>query len=505
MNRRDFLRMLALTSLAPGPFLSVARARSTSPNLILISIDSLRADHLGCYGYPKPTSPSIDALAKEGFLFRNAVSTTTWTLPAHISMLTALYPQVHQVVGDGHRLNPNAVVCTEILKQHGYRTAGFVSAPLLSSVFGYNQGFDIYDDYTIRFPSLEDSHQGATAPDLHAQVGKWIEGNYHDPFFLFLHYWDVHYDYAPPPPFDTLFDPNYTGEISGRDFFHDPRIVEGMPARDLQHVLALYDGEIAFTDSYIGRLFELLKRLGIYENSIIVVTSDHGDEFFEHGCKGHRNNLFDETLCVPLIIKFPHGNLRPDLGPRLPLGTRIAEQVSIVDIVPTFLDCLGIDPGMTFDGRSLMPLLLTAAADARTARPRFERYVFAELYKAMQCLRTNRYKYLRIPDRYHSKDGEGFNMARPRGRLLSRVLEQAQQNHGLQAGEREAVFLLDLMQDPAEQTNLALAQPDRVVEFHRLLTAWLAGAETRAVDLPSLSIEHDERMREALKSLGYID
>ena len=166
INRRDFLKRLAGISAVPFfLFLSNAVGQEHPPNVVLISIDSLRADHLGCYGYPKATSPNIDALANKSVFY--AISTTTWTLPAHISMLTSLYPEVHQVIHDGNKLSDKAVVCAEIMKEAGYLTAGFVSGPYLSSKFGYNQGFDLYDDYTINYSSNEESHRGITAPKVH--------------------------------------------------------------------------------------------------------------------------------------------------------------------------------------------------------------------------------------------------------------------------------------------------------------------------------------------------
>ncbi|HIE26324.1 TPA: hypothetical protein EYP66_03460 [Candidatus Poribacteria bacterium] len=490
INRRDFLKRLVGLSAAPFLFfLSDAMGQEQPPNVILISIDSLRADHLGCYRYPKTTSPNIDSLANEGVVFTNAISTTTWTLPAHISMLTSLYPEVHQVIHDGKKLSDRAVVCAEIMKEAGYLTAGFVSGPYLSSKFGYNQGFDLYDDYTINYSSNEASHHGITSPQIHRQVIKWLKQSYRSPFFLFIHYWDVHYDYAPPPPFDAMFDPDYTGTITGEDYERNERINPQMPKRALEHIIALYDGEIAFTDSYIGKLMKHLKHLGVYDNTMIILTSDHGDEFFEHGHKCHRNNLFDETLRVPLIIKFPSGRGGP--ASLNPLRRRLNQQVSIVDIVPTFLDYLGITPDSALDGQSLMPLI----ADAETlahSKP----YCFADLHGLMKCVRTNQFKYIHIARQQKSRK-KGM-----RRFSLHRLFDKLKEHHDMRVGEKTLLF--DLQYDPEERHNLAASNPEIQIKMHRILMNWLSEAKILAANIGKSNFEYDEDLKRKLTDLGYI-
>jgi len=495
INRRDFLKRFAGVSAAPlFLFLSNARSQELTPNIVLISIDSLRADHLGCYGYSKTTSPNIDTLANEGIVFTNAISTTTWTLPSHISMLTSLYPEVHQVIHDGKKLSDTAVVCSEIMKEAGYLTAGFVSGPYLSSEFGYNQGFDLYDDYTINYSSNEESHKGITSTKIHQQVTKWLEKNYRNPFFLFIHYWDVHYDYAPPPPFDTMFDPNYKGTITGKDFARNERINPEMPKRDLEHIISVYDGEIAFTDSYIGKLMQYLKHLGIYENTMVILTSDHGDEFFEHGSKGHRRNLFDETLKVPLIIKFPSANSISDLFRHL--RKRINQQVSIVDIVPTFLDYLGITPGITLDGQSLLPLM---ASDIKVDTNSLKPYRFADLHGFMKCVRTNQFKYIHIAHRKPAREKETRTFS------LHRLFDKIRDIHDdIKVEEKERTLLFDLQNDPKELHNLERSNPELKIEMHHFLMNWLNEAKILAKNIGKSDFEYDENLKKKLKDLGYI-
>jgi len=428
------------------------------PNIILISIDSLRPDHLKCYGYFRNTSPNIDGLANDGVMFTDSVSTTTWTLPAHISMLTSLYPEAHQVIHDGVRLSEKATVCSEILQTAGYVNAGFVSGPYLHSRFGYNQGFDIYDDYTINFSSNEEAHRGITSPRIHKRISSWLEQNYKQPFFLFLHYWDVHYDYIPPAPFDTMFDKYYKGDISSRNFEHNWRINPSMPKRDLEHIIALYDGEIAFTDSYIGKLLRMLKELGIYDNTMIIFTADHGDEFFEHGEKGHRKNLFDTTLKVPLIIKFPNNRWA---------GHQVEHQAGIVDIVPTFLDYLDINPKVILQGKSLLPLITEEKQEDKS-------YYFADLHGNPKCVRTGQYKYIIFWER------RSFFW------------------------NRKHPSLFDLSNDAEEQNNIAESNSEVKDRLHEVLMDSVDSSRIIAGNIGKSQAQYSEDFVKKLKDLGYI-
>jgi len=337
------------------------------PNVLLISIDSLRADRLGCYGNPRDTSPRIDALARRGVLFTNAWSTTSWTLPAHVSLLSG-----RSLLGHGvreARMIPASVpMLAEVMRSMGYQTAAFVSAPWLSSRFGFDRGFDLYDDFSVPFTPDRESRMRAqatlSAPLLAPAIEKWLRQTAKPPFFLFLHYFDVHYDYSPPAPYDSMFDPSYDGPITGKRFHADPRIRPGMAKRDLDHLLALYDGEIRFTDDHIGRVLDLMQELGFLESTFIVLTADHGDEFFEHGGKGHHRTLYEEVLRVPLILSWPG---------RLAEGLMVEEPVSIVDVLPTILATLGQAPPKGAEGISLIP-----AATGR--RPLPTRALVSELY-----------------------------------------------------------------------------------------------------------------------------
>lgn len=417
------------------------------PNVLLISIDSLRADHLGAYGYARQTSPNLDALSREGVVFENAVSTSTWTLPAHISMLTSLYPEVHGVDRNSTRLGEEAILGSEVFQQGGFATGAVVSGPFLGSYFGYAQGFDLYDDQTISFESDQASHRGVTSQGVHGRAVEWLRTRPDKPFFLFLHYWDVHYDYDPPPPFDTRFDPDYQGEVNGRY----GQIHPDMDPRDLEHILALYDGEIAYVDSYLGRLFQFLRHQDLWDQTLILVTSDHGDEFFEHGVKGHRKNLHQVTLQVPLLVKLPWGRFA---------GSRVSSPVGIVDLAPTMLEVAGLEVPAEFNGRSLLPLL-----EGRRQR----RYYFADLEGKQKAVLVDGWKLI---NRHRTKTG--------------------------------ATQLFDLKNDPGERRNLAGAEDQKLVRLEEIQAEWLR--LVAASERPeATTFEYQEELKEVLRSLGYLD
>jgi arylsulfatase A-like enzyme len=328
------------------------------PNIVLISIDSLRADHLGCYGYSRNTSPVIDQLARTGILFPNTFSTSSWTLPAHVSMLTSLDMPTHGVIKDDLKMGDNVKTLAQVLKNNGYATAGFISSVFVHGIYGFDRGFDTYEDLSSEpwivkrnpdspnvteaiFSSVDDT----TSPRLTRRVAQWLRENKKKaPVFLFVHYFDVHFDYAPPQPYRDMFDPDYTGTVSARNFFYNEDINPNMSRNDLDHVIALYDGEIRFVDEHIGKLLDLLKENCLDQNTILIITSDHGDEFFEHGHKGHQYTLYDEVLRIPLIIHWPG---------HLPEGKTATGMAGIIDIMPTVLDLAGINPPDTMMGTSL--------------------------------------------------------------------------------------------------------------------------------------------------------
>ena len=387
MKKYLFLLVVSIIFVQPGYI--TAAPGDGPPNILLISIDSLRADHLGCYGYDKDTSPVLDSLAASGALFENTISTTSWTLPAHMSLLTSMDISVHGVGRDGVSLHPSIGTVTQRLKKEGYATACFCSSPYMNPAFGFDRGFDLYRNIDLEDEKIKDTilpppeerdavHEDITSPRITDLAIDWLENHHSRPFFLFLHLWDVHYDYIPPAPYDRLFDPDYQGGIDGKDYIHNDEVNPEMDPRDLNHIIALYDGEIAYVDHHIGLIVKKLKKLRIFDRTLIVVTADHGDEFFEHGGKGHRNTLYDEVTMIPLIVHFPD---------EISMAVRILNQVSIIDIAPTILDLAGITVPGQMQGSSLAPLLKEKTIPD-------DRYAMLELGSILRALRSKSAKLL---------------------------------------------------------------------------------------------------------------
>jgi arylsulfatase A-like enzyme len=437
-------------------------ANAKPPNILLVSIDSLRPDHLHSYGYPRETSSVIDQLAAEGARFTTVVAPTSWTLPSHITLLTALPPELHGVIQSWMQLKPGPVSVAEVLWQRGYETVGFVSGPFLKADYGFARGFDHYDDYTAVASSHELSHGAVTSPDLFALVRGWLQGwdssGRERPFFLFLHMWDVHYDYTPPPPYDRLFDPDYTGTITGENFERGVHIHPEMDPRDIEHLVALYDGEIRYTDHYLGKILDLFREGDFLDDTIVVVTSDHGDEFFEHRNKGHRKALYDETILVALVIRYPR---------LIAPGTTVEGQVRLMDVAPTLLGLAGVEPLSGFGGseghaQDLGPLLRE-----NQSAPVAPLTAYSHLHAQWASVRTEDSKLI-------------MSLSDP------------------------AVYeLYDLVNDPGEHTSLIPKRPDLAEKLESELTVWRT-ARRRG---PSYSrdFELSEEHIRQLRALGYID
>jgi arylsulfatase A-like enzyme len=318
---------------------------------VIVAVDSLRPDHLGCYGYPRPTSPQLDSLAAGGVLFERVIGQASWTTPSFGTILTGLYPSQHGALALNNMLRPTVPTLAALLEARGYATAGIVNAPALSPDYGFARGFDSYD---IAEPESRDARETSRL------ALAWLDRNPGGPFFLFLHYFDAHLPYAPQPGYDRFGDPGYEGAVGDRfdpDLLAPDRetLLASMvtwSAADWDRVKSLYDGEIRSTDQAIGMLLRGLKARGLGRNTLIVFLSDHGQEFFEHGAYGHGHSLYGEVLRVPLVIS---------LEGRLPQGVRVGSQVRLVDVVPTVLDVLGYEGPPDLEGVSLVPCAMGKA------------------------------------------------------------------------------------------------------------------------------------------------
>jgi len=350
-----------------------AAAGPDMPNVLMVVIDTLRHDHVGAYGYQRPTTPRLDALARHSVVFETAVSQAPWTAPAIASLLTGLYPSVHGLDGgigwgegassaDGtlpfavqKTLAPAQKTLAELLRRAGYRTAGFVSNLYVNSIFGFAQGFDHFDDEHHDYEG-DVSQVKRRAEETNARVFEWLRTELEEPFFLFVHYNDPHWPYDPPPPYGQDFVGGYRGPLTPtttRDLVIERRSdALQVSAEDLAFVVGLYDGEIQYVDAQLGRLLDTISGLPLTREVVTVVTADHGEEFLDHGAFNHGYSLYEEQIRVPLVLSAP-SILRP---------TRITQQVQLIDVAPTILELAGIGiPAGTQQGSSLLSLARGAA------------------------------------------------------------------------------------------------------------------------------------------------
>jgi arylsulfatase A-like enzyme len=341
----------------------VGRAEdSDPPNVILYLIDCLRADHVGAYGYSRPTTPAIDALARDGVVFERLYSCASWTKPSVGCLFTSLYPQEHGARTVDDSLSPERLTLADALASQGYTTAAWVANPIVGARgFGMVRGFDSVRQLADQPKSVAVNRVKGDAAEITRSVVPWLKHMSERRFFLYIHSLDLHAEYLPRPPFDRMF---VRAESTG-------------VARDLD----LYDNELAYNDREVGRLVDALKSLGLYDRTIIAVTADHGEEFGEHGRFRHGHSLFDPLLHVPFIVKPARSQHR---------GLRVPALASNVDIAPTLLGFAGLPVPSAFKHLGLQPTL-----ESRAGQPR--PYVFAEQLSPKEVLyaaRDPRFKYI---------------------------------------------------------------------------------------------------------------
>lgn len=492
------LVLLALAGLASLPFgerggASAGSATDADWNVVLILVDTLRADHLSIYGYERETSPQIDAWARRGVVFDHAMSHSSWTKPSTASILTSLYPSTHRVSGAGSGLPPSAEPLAEILKRNGFRTALFTGNSYVTPVFGFDQGVDFFwgeDQPRLRqlilghvlhmarpqHSVIRATYEGMVAIERgitgHAALPKgkvraeaitrrfwsWLDGLGDDErFFAYLHFVDPHSPYEPPPPYDRHFMPERFAEpwTEGPGSWQGLREYGATPD-GLEQLIALYDGEILYLDHWIGQVIRDLERRGLFEKTLVLFTADHGEEFADHGDFGHGNSLYQEQLHVALMMSFPDGLVRQ--------GRRFPHVVRHVDVLPTVLDVLGLPIPQQIAGRSLLPIV-------RGEEPEHpSRVVFSEVDRRVQAvaLQSGSHKVIR-------ENGD--------------------------LGHRTLAF--DLASDDDEQQNLAEnASPWRdalITQLEQLQRGAAQGA------IPELEVRVDEATEERLRALGYVD
>ena len=334
---------------APEPAAAPASARTVvdgpQPNILVYLIDTLRADHLGCYGYHRPTSPHIDKLASEGVVFENSQAQSPWTRASVASVLTGLWPQVHGTNGDDDALSEDAVTLAEALKSLGYRTAAVTGNGNAARIAGFAQGFDHFK----YLRNLRPNDPLATSADINQAVFDWLDQNGDgEPFFLWVHTIDPHAPYDPPEPYASQFAADVDPELGSIETILDLNRRSDVDPEMVADLIDLYDAEIAENDAEFGALLAELDRRGFYDDLVVVVLSDHGEEFYDHGGWTHGKTLYTEMLDTPLVMRFPGGRV----------GERETRIVDHVDLMPTLVDIAGGEPPTGIQGASFLPLLL---------------------------------------------------------------------------------------------------------------------------------------------------
>jgi arylsulfatase A-like enzyme len=448
------IRAVFVMFLAALPCASCDSANLKRPNVLLITMDTTRSDHLSVYGYDRPTSPHLELFAKEGVRFDLAYAPSATTGPSHASIFTSMYPIAHRVVKNGLILGEELQTLAELLAMHGFQNAAIVSSFVLDAQFGYAQGFQRYDaDFdpatsTMTTDKWEqfDVREGfdRRADETTRRAVHWLreERDASSPFFLFVHYFDPHTPYRPPEPYATTF------------------------ARDTDDEMALaidaYDAEIAFTDHEIGRLLAALEELHLTADTLVIVTSDHGEGLGQHGHKEHGVYIYEEAVRAVLLMRRPG---------QLPSGLILSEPVELLDLAPTILDLLDLPAEQTHQGRSLAESL-RKQAKLDSQRPIF-------LYRRHYNPHIENGKIVA---------GEEFGIRHGSWKLI--------------LGEEEGIHeLYDLTSDPMELANQRNQQTEIADRLTGLLESWKE--RVRRDSEGGFNIPDSDRRR--LKALGYVE
>jgi arylsulfatase A-like enzyme len=470
-RHRRLLRVLATASIAAaGAWLAWRWVVSPAPPrvIVLISIDTLRADALGSYGNSHGATPYLDSLAADGVRFAQAFAQSPWTIPSHASLLTSLYPPV--AAATAHRaLPPSAITLPEVLRDAGYETGAIVNVDYLGRKFGFDQGFDEFHERLI--------HRGA-AGAVDAALA-FLQRSPARRVFLFLHVFDVHGPYADGPRAGAAGEPDATIRYLQRIRYHDYLQLDRF--EHLADVRAAYDAGVRRVDVELGRLFADLRRRGLYDEALIVVTADHGEAFFEHRIwVGHGLFLYDNELRIPMILKLParYGAA----------GTVVDTPASLVDVMPTIMEVAGLASAPSVQGHSLLAFVNTRPADRRllghSTNTGYTEFVRSQRWKFIGPVREEISTVMAL----HLKPDDSVTEE-----LAARIAAGPQ--------------LYDLTTDPGETVNVAAEHPDVVEAMEQLLAAqrrrnalhrerFLAGGTPTAVDL---TVDDHERLRQ----LGY--
>lgn len=448
---------------APEPWIPPQRADAGRPDVFIYLIDALRADHVGCYGYPRPTTPSIDSFARGAVVYEQAHTVTPWTRPSVASLMTGLYPLAHGVTDtESSKLDTWPVTIAEALLADGYRTQHMTSAVQSSEHFGFRQGITDY--------AYED---GCPSRLLNERINALLEEvDPEQPVFMYVHTLDVHAPYTPLPEQRRLFDRGLRGRHDGsiEAFSRAGLLHPNLSSEEMQHLIDLYDAVVCKNDTAFGGFLRVLARLGRLDNSLIIVLADHGEAFGEHDTLSHGFTLNVEDMHIPLIIRYPQ---------EWRAGVRVEDRVSLVDVYPTIMSAAGAAPALSYGlpGRDL-------AALTDGSRPVPPVPIFAEVCQKKRGI-----------DLVGVIDEEGYK----------RVFDMSPTPGA--CSPSASIGLWDTNRDPQEQTDLRQTRPLRA-DYHEVLMAqYLAtqqGWRGAAGEGPGASAPLTDDVRKKLEALGYL-
>ena len=445
-------------------------------NIIFVALDTLRADHLGCYGYNRPTTPNIDKLAERGVIFQNMIAENNVTQSSFVTMMTGRNPIAHGVVNmKPQKINSKLIQLSQILKRNGYTTAAIDNNHRCTGTVNnwFKRGYDHYADPGIK----RQIHFLATAEDVNKLAIQWLKKHHKEKFFLFLHYWDPHFPYVPPQPWDRKYTQNVEAQNNQQDlksvmreplysWFH--KWSKGIS--NPEYVRGLYDGEISYLDFHIGQLTEQLDKFGLLDNSLIVLVGDHGESLGEHNIYFDHHGLYEPTVRVPLIMCAPD---------KLPKNTSVHGLCQHADILPTILNVAGIkySPARELDGKSLVPLI---RGKAKQIHP-FVTSCEAN-WQLKRSLRTTKWKFIKSLE----KDVYG----------------------------NPKFELYHLEHDPKEMHNVAAKRKNVVSRLNRLLEHYVKQmrrkyktsdplSKGQKTKLHPLTVAEEEKVKKRLSDLGY--
>jgi arylsulfatase A-like enzyme len=446
-----------------------ASGTAPPPNVLIYLVDTLRADRLRAYGGANPTSPALDRLAAEGVMFQNCSASASWTRPSVASLLTSLAPPSHGVTDHGLAIPAGVVTLAEQMRQAGYVTAAFITSTHAGSSANLQQGYDfMYESPAVTgdVRLIEQGRKKDFSRKKSSLINKallpWLERYGERPFFLYLHAMDPHSPYLPPEPYDRMFATGYDGPVNG-GLDEKTGFAAARTRQELDHILSLYDAEIRYTDDRIGELLDALRARGVLDRTLVVITSDHGEEFREHGGFEHGQSLYRELLDVPLVMRLPGV---------LPAGVRVQRRVSGLDVMPTVLDIAGIEPNADVQGSSLLGMggQGSARGDAFSSGAGAGGAVFSW--------------------RQTKKSGEEVSIER--GPLKAYVTGDGR------------VRLFDRTSDPFEQRDVSGERPEEARVLGEEARLWLRSLPRITTPGESTRVTVDEEERRWLKALGYI-